>query len=144
MRTNVLYIFADQLSALAFRRNGASGPKHTPNIDTLAERGIRFDRSYCATPQCSPSRASILTGMYPHRTGVIGNEGTPGTNDLDPNIPNLRSILQQQRYHTAYFGKWHLGRSPISEYGFHETGTFSGDDGETTLQALDFLNRQAI
>jgi arylsulfatase A-like enzyme len=143
MRTNVLYIFADQLSALALQRNDASGLKHTPNIDALAKRGVRFERGYCVTPQCSPSRASILTGLYPHRTGVIGNEGTPGTNDLDPNLPNLGSLLQQQGYHTAYFGKWHLGHSPINEYGFHETGTFSGDDGETSLLALDFLNRQA-
>jgi arylsulfatase A-like enzyme len=143
MKANVLYIFADQLSASALHWNGSSSPVHTPNLDALGARGVRFERSYCVTPQCSPSRSSILTGLYPHRTGVIGNEGMPGVNDLDPGLPNLGNLLQQQGYNTAYFGKWHLGRVPVNEYGFNVTDVFRGDDDETVEQALDFLDRQA-
>lgn len=142
MKANVLYVFADQLSLQALHVYGASNTANTPHIDELAEKGVRFNQSYCVTPQCSPSRSSILTGLYPHKTKVAGNIGTKHTEDLDPKLPNIGNLLKTQGYRTGYFGKWHLGTIPLSEYGFDETADFHGDDEETTSHALKFLDRQ--
>ncbi|MCR8632263.1 sulfatase [Paenibacillus radicis (ex Xue et al. 2023)] len=143
MKTHVLYVFADQLSMLALNLFGARNRVHTPHIDELGAKGVKFHRSYCVTPQCSPSRSSILTGLYPHKTGVIGNIGTKNTAELDAGLPNLGNILQQRGYRTAYFGKWHLGRAAVTEYGFEATADFQKDDEETTEHVLNFLDEQA-
>lgn len=140
-KPNVLYLFADQLSAAALNMYGGINPVSTPNLDELAAMGVRFDRSYCVTPQCSPSRSAILTGLYPHKTGVIGNIETPLTKELDPEIPNIGKTLRGYGYRTAYFGKWHLGDVPVREYGFDDTAAFHDDDGETAAHALRFLER---
>jgi arylsulfatase len=143
MKANVLYVFADQLSMLALSVYGAINKVHTPHIDHLAEKGVRFTNSYCVTPQCSPSRSSLLTGLYPHKTKVLGNMGTMNTEQLDPELPNLGNVLRELGYRTAYFGKWHLGSAPLTEYGFDETADFHHDDDETTSHADSFLDRQS-
>jgi arylsulfatase A-like enzyme len=144
MSVNVLYVFADQLSMAALNLYGGSNEVYTPHINELAERGVRFNRSYCVTPQCSPSRSSILTGLYPHKTKVIGNMDTLHTEELDSRLPNIGNVLRVQGYQTAYFGKWHLGHTPLSEYGFDETADFHNDDEETTSHVLNFLDRKAV
>ncbi|MFE5318287.1 sulfatase [Paenibacillus sp. NPDC056579] len=141
-KANVLYVFADQLSMLALNIYGAHNRVYTPHIDQLAQKGVRFKKSYCVTPQCSPSRSALLTGLYPHKTQVIGNMGTMHTEPLDPQLPNLGNLLKAHGYRTAYFGKWHLGRTPITEYGFDVTADFHSDDEETTDHALSFLEQQ--
>lgn len=138
-KPNVLFVFADQLSMAALRIYGNSNHVDTPNIDRLAEKGVRFERSYCTTPQCSPSRSSILTGLYPHKTGVIGNMGTEGSKALDPVLPTLGSCLQQSGYRTGYFGKWHLG-SAVSSFGFEDVKEYGrGNDSKVTDEVLRFL-----
>ncbi len=100
--TNILFILTDQQRQDGIGAYGKPGVQ-TPHLDRLAGHGIRFDRAYVAQPVCSPSRASILTGRYPHAHGVVENA---------IHLPNealtLAEMLAPQRYDCAYFGKWHL------------------------------------
>lgn len=86
----------------------------TPNVDRIASEGVRFDRAFCTAPQCSPARASIITGLYPQRHGMIGllNRGFL----LDAGVPALPRLLGEVGYHTALFGFQHEARDA------HETG----------------------
>mgnify|MGYP001418581721 CR=1 FL=1 len=70
-KDNVLFIISDDLTATALSCYGNKVCK-TPNIDSLAERGTRFTRAYCQGTYCGPSRASFMSGYYPHATGALG------------------------------------------------------------------------
>lgn len=76
----------------------------TPNLDAMAEAGIRFDHFYAAGPVCSPTRASVLTGRHPNRMGVV-RYGLP----MRPQETTIAEALKQSGYVTGHFGKWHLG-----------------------------------
>jgi arylsulfatase A len=96
----------------------------TPNIDRLANEGIRFTDGYAASPVCSPSRAAIMTGRYPGWTGITnylpGHHPLPFSKMigplckqyLDPAEVTLAEALKSAGYRTAHIGKWHLGGSP--------------------------------
>ncbi|MGC9522424.1 MAG: sulfatase-like hydrolase/transferase [Anaerolineae bacterium] len=75
----------------------------TPNIDRLAETGVKFERAYTTCPLCTPARAGIFTGIYPHTAGAWTNN-LP----LGDNIVTMGQRFQDAGYHTAYVGKWHL------------------------------------
>lgn len=82
----------------------------TPNIDSLAESGVRFTDWYAGSPVCSPSRACLMTGRYPGNAGVrailAGHRKASG---LTPKVPTLASALKKEGYQTNLVGKWHLG-----------------------------------
>lgn len=100
---NVLLIVADELAATALSCAGNPVVK-TPNIDRLAESGIRFDQAYCTTPLCTPSRISMFTGLFPnaHQSFFVDE-----ASHLAPGGPNLISTLHEQGYRTALIGKNH-------------------------------------
>lgn len=75
----------------------------TPNLDTLAKQGVRFNRAYSCSPVCGPARSAIFTGLYPHSNGVLGND-IP----LQASIPTLGARLSKAGIHACYIGKWHL------------------------------------
>jgi N-acetylglucosamine-6-sulfatase len=102
-RPNVLFILCDDLRPDAL---GCYGSKHvkTPHIDRLAAGGVRFTSGFCTTSLCSPSRASILTGLYAHAHGVRNN-----FTELPPTLPHWPGRLREQGYATGYCGKWHMG-----------------------------------
>lgn len=78
----------------------------TPHIDRLAAQGVRFDGAYTCAPVCGPARSALLTGLYPHSNGVLGNDMAP---HLD--IPTLGQRLRDRGFATGYVGKWHLDGS---------------------------------
>ncbi|MEM6830683.1 MAG: sulfatase-like hydrolase/transferase, partial [Bacteroidota bacterium] len=75
----------------------------TPNIDRLAAQGAIFDRMYASSPVCSPNRASMFTGEYPHTVNVATNDRV-----MDVNYPTIATVLKENGYRTGYAGKWHL------------------------------------
>jgi len=100
-RPNVVLIIADDVSPDFTCFNGQV---HTPNIDQLAEHGVRFENAYVTASSCSPSRNSIITGRYPHNTGAP---------ELHMDLPEgqflFPSELKRNGYYCAQYGKWHMG-----------------------------------
>jgi arylsulfatase A-like enzyme len=101
-RPNILLIYPDQMRADAMGCAG-NGCISTPNIDTLADGGVRFENAFTSFPLCSPFRASLMTGKYAHSAGMCANH-YPIPLDQD----FLAAILRDNGYRTGYFGKWHL------------------------------------
>ena len=101
-RPNVVWIFGDQHRAHATSYRG-DGNVFTPNVDNLAREGMRFDCAVAGAPWCTPFRGALLTGRYPHQSGVVAN-GCP----LPPEMPTVAHAFNGAGYHTAYVGKWHL------------------------------------
>ena len=108
-RPNIIFIFVDDQGYYDLSCYGATEVE-TPRIDTLARKGVRFTDYYAAAPICSPSRAGLLTGCYPRRTG---NEVWVHRPDSEKGIPasqlTLAELFKKEGYATACIGKWHLG-----------------------------------
>src|SRR5262245_6823531 len=106
-RPNVLVILIDDLR---FDEFGAGGHPYmkTPHIDRLAREGALFERAFHTTPICSPNRASMLTGQYASRHGIIDNVARDAASYR---LPNYHVELQRLGYETAHLGKWHMGNS---------------------------------
>ncbi len=142
-RPNLVVILADDLGWSDTSLYGTSQLHQTPNLQRLAERGITFTRAYSASPLCSPTRASILTGQTPARHGStapnhhlaverlaasVKPQAPPSekarqvesVTRLDTRLPTLGRLLREAGWRTGHFGKWHLGREPYSplEHGF--------------------------
>ena len=110
-RPNVVLIITDQQRFDTIRAAGRKTVQ-TPNLDRLAADGTLFTHAYCTSPMCSPSRASILSGRFPHSHGMVANhQACPGDNliHLSEDVRVLADYLGPAGYHTAYIGKWHLG-----------------------------------
>ena len=148
-RPDVILVLTDQQRADAFGAAGAADLR-TPVMDRLAREGVVFTRAFTATPQCSPSRAALMTGRYPHRTGVMGNtvdgegKGPPPagmSGPLDRSLPTLGRLFAAAGYETAYFGKWHLGGSP-GDYGF-QTHDSQVHDPTLASRVVAYLRKRA-
>jgi len=143
-KPNVVFILADDLGWADTTLYGHTKLYQTPNIDRLSKRGMTFTRAYAASPLCSPTRSSILTGLNPARTMLTtpnchigkpilaaseGKSASPPNKAVPPNPVNrldtkyytLAESFRDSGYATAHFGKWHLGAPPYSpfEHGFH-------------------------
>ena len=142
-KPNIVFILADDLGWADTTLYGHTKFYQTPNVQRLARRGMTFTQAYSASPLCSPTRASILTGLSPARIGIttpachlpqVVLEATPGkrapagskaigpntVTRLKPQYYTLAEALKDAGYATGHFGKWHLGHEPYSplEHGF--------------------------
>ncbi len=102
-RPNILFVLCDDIRWNALGCTGSPYVK-TPNIDRLAAEGVNFRNMFCTTSLCSPSRASILSGMYAHTHGVTNN-----FTEYPEGFVSFPMALQKAGYNTAYIGKWHMG-----------------------------------
>jgi arylsulfatase A-like enzyme len=157
-KPNFLVILIDDLR---FDEFGAGGHPYmkTPHIDRIAHEGALFERAFHTTPICSPNRASIVTGQYASRHGIIDNVAREAASHR---LPNYHLELQRLGYETAHIGKWHMGNSgaPRPGYDFwvaydghgrlndpnlNINGTYVQHTGYVTdimnTMAVDFINR---
>ncbi|MEM7231865.1 MAG: sulfatase [Planctomycetota bacterium] len=118
-RPNLLFMMSDDHASAAISAYGSHLAKMapTPNIDSLAKRGMLFRNAFVTNSICTPSRAVIFTSQYSHKNGVYKFTA------LDQSQTTLPKLLQQAGYHTAFVGKWHLHSNPV---GFDEWSVLPG------------------
>jgi N-acetylglucosamine-6-sulfatase len=122
VKPNFLIILVDDLR---FDEFGAGGHPYmqTPHIDRIAHEGASFERAFHTTPICSPNRASVLSGQYASRHGIIDNVAR----DLASHrLPNYHLELQRLGYETAHIGKWHMGNDGRPRPGYDRWIAFDG------------------
>ncbi|HXI15713.1 MAG TPA: sulfatase-like hydrolase/transferase [Chloroflexota bacterium] len=110
-RPAIVLITTDELRKDALSCYGNRAVQ-TPHLDRLAADGVQFERAYTASPWCLPSRASLITGLYPHNHRAYSNFRDCR---LDPARPNLYNVLQSGGYRTAHVGKCHYAPVPYGE-----------------------------
>jgi N-acetylglucosamine-6-sulfatase len=156
---NIVMILVDDLR---WDELGVSGHPYaeTPNIDRLAAEGAMFANAFHAVPLCSPNRATVLTGQYPSRHGIIDNVARDRASH---HLQTFPQALQAKGYETGFIGKWHMGNDPTPRPGFdywvglpgqgrtinpmlYENGALSQVDGYVTdllsERALRFIDRE--
>ena len=137
-KPNILFILTDDQGAWAMRCAGNTDI-HTPNLDRIASQGYRFENFFCASPVCSPARASLLTGRIPSahgvqdwiRSGNLDRDGLKKEIREDPyylceekpiqyleGMLTYTDVLKENGYTCALSGKWHLGDSMTPQHGF--------------------------
>lgn len=137
-RPNIIFIMSDDHASHAMSCYG-SRINTTPNLDRIANEGIRFNNCFCTNAICTPSRAAILTGTYNHI-----NQVTTLSTHMDNSLPTFVKDLQASGYQTGMFGKWHLGQGPkhqptgfddwavLPGQGLYHNPTFIFKSGETS------------
>ena len=123
-KPNFVFILLDDLRYDALGCTGHSVMK-TPNIDRIATEGATFRICFAATPLCSPSRASLLTGLYPHFHRIVNNDNH-GIADNSHTLVTFPRILHETGYETAFIGKWHMGMDDTQRIGFDHWVSFRG------------------
>ena len=112
-KPNIIYILADDVGwgELGWQGGGKHRGTPTPELDKMAFEGMRFWAAY-AEPSCTPSRIAINTGRHPVRTGLLSVLWPGQTEGLSPDEVTVAEVLSDAGYHTAMWGKWHLGDLP--------------------------------
>lgn len=130
-RTNVIFIMTDDHGAWAMGYNGCM---HTPNLDALARGGVRFTNAFAATPVCSPSRMTYITGKMPSHHGVqdyllpVDSAGAESRRFLEGQL-TFTEVLAKAGYTLGMCGKWHMGHDEKAQAGFTFWSTVPGGGG---------------
>lgn len=121
-RPNMVVVIVDDMRWDEF---GAAGHNYinTPNIDRVANEGVRFTNAFTTTPLCSPSRACFLTGQYAHHNGIVDNTAR---DEQSHNLMTFPQAIDQGGYETAFMGKWHMGNDDSPRYGFDHWVSLKG------------------
>lgn len=134
-RPNIIYILADDLGIGDVKAFNPDGKIATPNIDRLAEQGMRFTDAHSGSAVCTPTRYGVLTGRYAWRTrlksGVLWGYSLPL---ISQGRMTVASMLQQQGYNTGCVGKWHLGL----QWGLKDENTPPADGSKEPWDNIDF------
>ncbi len=152
-KPNILFVFIDDMGYADLGSYGNTEVK-TPQIDQLANEGIRFTQFYVNAPICSPSRVAVTTGQYPPRWGITSyidsrahNKQRDMNDYLKKEAPTVARELSKAGYYTAHIGKWHMGGGRdigdvplITEYGFDESVTQFEGLGERYLATYETLD----
>ncbi|MDP6042367.1 MAG: arylsulfatase, partial [Candidatus Latescibacteria bacterium] len=144
-KPNIIYILADDMGYGDMGCNNPDCKIPTPNLNRLAEEGMRFTDAHAGSSICTPSRYAVLTGRYAWRSrlkrGIVWEWDGPL---IEPDRPTVASVLRDQGYRTACFGKWHLGWDWATLDGTHPNDTlpFGDSDAEGRrvfgLEKIDF------
>jgi arylsulfatase A-like enzyme len=149
-RPNILILCMDQWQTHMRLPDGV----RFPAMERLETRGVSFDRQYCTVPVCTPSRATMWTGVHAKLTGLWDNTNFAWIDELSPDVPTIGHLLREQGYYTAFKGKWHLSDVPRTEdalerYGFsdyQQWGEMFGAplqgaqlDGAAAFETVDWL-----
>ena len=146
-KPNIIFFLADDLGWTDLGCYGSSFYE-SPNIDKLASEGMKFTQAYCAGSVCSPTRASIITGQVPARTGCTQYHGSIRGTELC-----FAEVLRKHGYETFFTGKWHVGGKTAEEAGFQTalgmaSSAKNPQDPKATRQitqnTLDFLSKQTL
>jgi len=113
-RPNLLFLYTDEQAARTMSAYG-NDLIETPNLDRLARESVVFENAYVTQPVCTPSRSTILTGLYPHSNGCTAN-----IVPLPDEVKCLPELSDFSNYRTAHMGKWHLGNEVFAQHGFDE------------------------
>jgi arylsulfatase A-like enzyme len=113
-KPNLLFLWTDQQRADTMAAYGNRTFK-VPVMNRLASESVVFERAYVTQPVCTPSRSSVMTGLWPHQSGCIRNN-IP----LRPETKTVPELLADSAYYTGYMGKWHLGDEIFPQHGFQE------------------------
>lgn len=150
---NIIFILTDDMGYSDISCFGGQFVP-TPHIDQLATNGRKFTQYYSAAPICSPSRAGLITGMYPGRWNFSTyldnkkhNSNAQQADFLDTTAPSIARFFQQAGYATAHFGKWHLGggrdvkNAPgFEHYGYDEhISTYESPDPDPLITATNWI-----
>lgn len=149
-KPNIVFILTDDQGYWSL---GCAGNKEirTPNIDGLADRGIRFENFFCASPVCSPARASLLTGRIPSQHGIldwlrVGNGDSKNDStkiDYLEGMTGYTDLLNQNGYICGQSGKWHMGCTGQPQKGYSHWFTTTGGSG-TYLDAPAYRGTERI
>lgn len=113
-KPNLLFLWTDEQRADTMAVYG--NPRiHAPHLNRFAQECMVFENAYVSQPVCTPSRATVMTGLWPHTTGCVENN-IP----VPKNLACFPELLNDREYRTGYFGKWHLGDEIFPQHGFEE------------------------